>query len=72
MKTDVKDDGEEAGVTREAQQKKCEHLTPNTDTTALMAATIATKEHDKRHAELRIKLHMRALDRMRMKAEAEA
>ena len=29
----VEDDGEEDGVTREAQQQKCEHPMSNTDTT---------------------------------------
>ena len=33
METDVEDDGIENGVTREAQQQKCENPTPNTDTT---------------------------------------
>ena len=37
MKTNVEDNGEEDGVTRETRQQKCKNLTPNTEAKAFIA-----------------------------------
>ena len=41
MKTDIESDGEDGGVTRQAQQQKYENPTPNTDTTTALTALMA-------------------------------
>ena len=53
MKTDVEDNGEENGVTREAQQQKCENPTPNIIQTLATALSPMTEVVEGMKSELK-------------------